>query len=131
MHVRPRTIGVCIVALFASATAATVAPTQAEAQRAAECRSLGLRIQRTPAGATVTAVLRGVGRSAGFAVGDVVYALSNERVNSAQEIDDELLSGPDTEHDVDVLRGTQHLHITVFRGPEGQIETIGRTPRLR
>lgn len=125
-----RWAGVFLGMALASGGAMTL-PSEAQAQRAQRSRVLELMIRPSAAGAVVLTVRRGPGQEMGFVAGDVIVAVSGERVSSASDVDGEISNSNHEDLDLDVVRGGQHLHVTVFFDAQmGGVGTYPRAPRL-
>jgi S1-C subfamily serine protease len=89
----------------------------AQAQGSLEyCEDLGVLVQYTNAGMIVRAMRgRAIARQLGLRPGDLIFAVNGSHPNSIADLHRLLFTGADDEdHDLDILRGSLHLHAMVF-----------------
>ncbi len=106
-----------LVALSLTGSAVTTTlPRPAMAQGMEYCPDLGILVERTSGGFLVRAQRRAaITRRLGLQPGDLIFAINGQHPSSLSQLHNALFSGADNEdHDVDVLRGGQHLHAAIF-----------------
>lgn len=114
MHTRSWVLALSL-AVGGGGSALTHAPA-VEAQGFEYCRDLGVMVQHVPTGMSVVALRGGgIGRQLGLRRGDIVWGVDGSHPDSLNEIHTMIFRGVDgAVHDLDVLRGSAHLHAAVF-----------------
>lgn len=104
------------VLAFGTSTASLVPARDAHAQGFEYSPDLGVLVQHVNAGMLVRAMRRAAfARQLGLQPGDLIFAINGQHPDSLSDIHNMLFTGADDEdHDLDVLRGGQHLHAAVF-----------------
>ena len=108
-------VAALFTAMAFSAVSVGVVPT-AQAQGLEYCRDLGVMVQHTDVGLIVRALRgRGVAGQIGLQPDDLLFAVDGYHPDSLDDLHRVLFTGADhVDHDIDILRGNQHLHVMVF-----------------
>lgn len=109
-------LGFVMLAVAGGAAGVVSTARPAEAQGLERCADLGVMVQHVNDGFIVRSVMRGgIASELGLSRGDLIFAIDGEHPDSLEALHRVIFRGADRAiHDLDVLRGGQHLHAAIY-----------------